>query len=219
MKRAAVLGLVFLAACAATRPTTSYVPNYLLPSAAPEAQAQVEQVEGPWVFLRSGDLLVQVQAERIAQAVGIRLIFANLSTAPVRLEASDITLAGADGAPLAALKPEAVYQPFIDRSNDLEARSKKPQPAPRTADGVVNFGDSYAGASITPADVRIARAEAGRLAKVVQKDPFAGALVQPNHKLAGALYFAAPRAWPVTLQVRAGEQQLSARFSAPESPR
>ena len=208
------LSSTFIFIGCATEPRAPQVVRYLMAHPAAQHANQVEVLKDTVIQLRSGDYLVEAQAQYVAEAVGIEFYFINLADKPVRLKVGDFSVIDAEGKTCRSLSEKDVVLPLQANAAALE---KKPSPAKekedvKSADAIVNPSSGYTGGST---DMRVAqtlRAEAQRLAKSLTPS-FVSANVPVNKKIGGMVYFQQPPTWPITLFVHVEDQTLAMSFS------
>lgn len=208
------LGLiVFTCLGCATESSTPPTTKYLVAGPAPQAADQVELLKGTLIQLRSGDLVLQAQAQQIKTAVGVQFYVINLSEHAIRLQASNFSLRDTQGKLCAALTVRDLVHPARERAAQLVEEAQEKPDDVKSADTVVNPGNTFNGGSTDQQLAKTLRQEANQLEKNLES-PFVSAWVPSHKKVSGILYFQSPIAWPVIFQLAVDQQQLCATFYA-----
>jgi hypothetical protein len=202
----------------ATESTTPPMAHYLLAGPGAQSPEQVEVLKGTLIQLRSGDILLEAQAQLIEDAVGVQFYVINLSDHGIRLEANQFSLEDAHGVTSRLLTVKEVLNPVRVHAAQLEEKAKEKENQPKTGETLINPDSTYEGGSTNERMAKTLRGEADRLQKNAET-PFVSASIPVNKRIGGMLYFEPPRTWPVQLKVHVGEQVLAASFyHATENP-
>jgi hypothetical protein len=159
---------------------------------------RLEGLENGWIRQRGGDFLLDMQCERIAQAVAIRMILVNLSGESIAVNWELVTLQDAQGVLSRPLTPDEVVA----------------MPAPDA--GIKQDENTYSEGSVEKNHARITRAEGDRLRRTLDKKLWPKGSLTTGHRAIGTLYMTCPQKWPAHITVHVGDQTFEALFTQTE---